>query len=105
MNDPGLDDPVEEAAKDVEQSPLEHEQSQEEEEEENFLDPRYHCPARCQHCDSWPNTLPQPLVVCFHSMSARRRHLRAHGQRLQHLCSGRALEAVDSLGTDRGAGR
>ncbi|KAF2104383.1 potassium channel [Rhizodiscina lignyota] len=41
MNDPGLDSPVNEAAKDLEHNPYQHLQEEEEAEEENFLDPRY----------------------------------------------------------------
>ncbi|TKA81160.1 hypothetical protein B0A49_02009 [Cryomyces minteri] len=42
MNDPGVDEPIEKAAKDIERDPYEHQQREEEEEEENFLDPT--CP-------------------------------------------------------------
>jgi len=39
MNDPGVDEPINDAAEDLEHNPYEHEQKKEEEEEENFLDP------------------------------------------------------------------
>lgn len=41
MNDPGLDRPMKKAAENVDCDPYEHDQAQEEEEEQNFLDPRY----------------------------------------------------------------
>jgi potassium channel subfamily K, other eukaryote len=44
MNDPGLDEPMKEAAEDLERDPYEHDQNQEEEEEQNFLDPRHALP-------------------------------------------------------------
>lgn len=39
MNDPGIDEPISDATKDLEHNPYEHQQKQEEQEEENFLDP------------------------------------------------------------------
>jgi potassium channel subfamily K len=39
MNDPGLDEPAQQAAQDVEKN-NEHEKDQAEEEEEDFLEPR-----------------------------------------------------------------
>lgn len=39
MNDPGVDQPINDAAKDVENGPFEKEQSREEQEEDDFLDP------------------------------------------------------------------
>jgi potassium channel subfamily K, other eukaryote len=41
MNDPGIDKPVEDAAEDLEKNPYEKEQKLEEQEEMDFLDPRY----------------------------------------------------------------
>lgn len=41
MNDPGLDRPMKKAAEKLECGPYEYDQTQEEEEEHNFLDPRY----------------------------------------------------------------
>jgi hypothetical protein len=41
MNDPGVHEPIHEAAEDVDNNPYEHEEELEIEEEENFLDPRY----------------------------------------------------------------
>ncbi|KAF2192449.1 hypothetical protein K469DRAFT_716995, partial [Zopfia rhizophila CBS 207.26] len=39
MNDPGLDEPAQEAAQDVERNVYEEDQKQAEEEEQSFLDP------------------------------------------------------------------
>lgn len=39
MNDPGLDEPMKEAANDLERNPYEKDQLQEEEEERDYLDP------------------------------------------------------------------
>jgi potassium channel subfamily K, other eukaryote len=41
MNDPGLDRPMKKAAEDLESDPYEHDQKQEEEDEQNFLNPGY----------------------------------------------------------------
>jgi hypothetical protein len=41
MNDAGLEKPMKKAAEKLEGGPYEHDQRQEEEEERNFLDPRY----------------------------------------------------------------
>jgi len=40
MNDPGLDGPMEDVAKDLEQDPYTQTQQKEEEAEQDFLDPR-----------------------------------------------------------------
>jgi hypothetical protein len=40
MNDP-IDEPIHEAAKDLDRNEYEHDEELEVEEEENFLDPRY----------------------------------------------------------------
>jgi potassium channel subfamily K, other eukaryote len=39
MNDPGVDKPIDEAARDIEKDPYEDQQQKEEEDEDNFLGP------------------------------------------------------------------
>jgi len=41
MNDPGVDEYIDEAARDLEHDPYEREEKREEAEEEDFLDPRH----------------------------------------------------------------
>jgi len=41
MNDAGVDEPIHQAAKNVDNNPYEDEEELEVEEEENFLDPRF----------------------------------------------------------------
>lgn len=40
MNDPGVDEPISNAAQDLEQNPYNSVEKQEEQEEQDFLDPR-----------------------------------------------------------------
>jgi potassium channel subfamily K len=41
MNDPGVDEPVRDAAEDLDRNPYLHEEKLEEEEEQDYLDPRH----------------------------------------------------------------
>lgn len=43
MNDPGVDEPISNAAQDLEHNPYNSVQKEEEEEEQDFLDPRFVC--------------------------------------------------------------
>lgn len=67
MNDPGLDDPIHDGAKTVEQD-NDDEPPLEEEEEQAFLNPRSVTQIELIFRSQCSKTI-QPMVVCFHGVS------------------------------------
>jgi len=86
MNDPGLHEPMNDATKDLEHNPYKEGEEHEEEEEQDFLDPSYANTVTSVISVQGLNAV-QSLVVRVHGMSAHSRHIRAHGKRVQHLCT------------------
>ena len=111
MNDPGLDDPIDESAAKVEQENDERDFIKvEEEDEQTFLKPRYAVKLKTGLLEL---TCLKPVVVRFDGLSLARGmvsqkwmiktqlrnksgYFRSHGHLLQCLCSGAELEGVDT---------
>ncbi|KAH8760202.1 hypothetical protein BGZ57DRAFT_858573 [Hyaloscypha finlandica] len=72
MNDPGLDDPIAEDAKDVD---VVHQKKDEKEEKEEKEE------------DKQAFLKPMPLVVRQHRISPHNRDIRVYSLSIQHLCS------------------
>lgn len=85
MNDPGLQDRIQDAGQSVDAThdgPLDG--TQEEEAEKEYLDPRY-----LPQCVLYPETFTEkakPMVVCKCSMSTHSRNIWPDRQRVQYLC-------------------
>ena len=118
MNDPGFDTSISNDAKVIENEKQADEQDQAEEDEQAFLAPRYvvlqyglqnfketfaclypylcRCEHRAYSC------ITQPMVVCIDSLSSRRRHLRSHGIRVQHMRISNTLACLCAIRHRRG---
>lgn len=105
MNDPGLDEPISNNAKDAENQ-VDDEQDEREEDEQEFLAPRQvshaNKPSAKIRLVSRADFGIQSMVVCKYSIPAHCRNIRTNGFSIQYMCSGGTLESLHPTRSRRG---